>query len=217
MSLSAKISRFFNLILHPKSMQAMSTPFVLEIYTESTPNPESQKFMTNMHLLPNYVAEYRSKESATDSELAQVLFDIPFVSGVFISNNFVTITKKAEYEWYEISPELKDAIKKFITSGRPVVAESLWKKGETAAPEASANDSEAETKIKELLDKYVKPAVEGDGGHIAFRSFENGIVNLSMQGSCSGCPSASLTLKNGIEGLLKRMVPEVKEVVAVEE
>ena len=156
----------------------MSTPFVLEIYTESTPNPESQKFVTNIHLLPNYVAEYRSKESATESLLAQELFDIPFVSGVFISNNFVTITKKPDYEWYEISPELKEVIKKFINSGRPV---------------------------------------EGDGGHIAFRSFENGVVNLSLQGSCSGCPSSSITLKSGIEGLLKRMVPEVKEVVAVEE
>jgi Fe-S cluster biogenesis protein NfuA len=195
----------------------MSTPFVLELYTESTPNPESQKFVTNMHLLPNYVAEYRTKEAAGESELAQELFDIPFVSGVFISNNFVTITKKPDYEWYEISPELKDVIRKFITSGRPVVSESLWKKGEPSEPEATPGETEAETKIKELLDKYVRPAVEGDGGHIAFRSFENGIVNLSLQGSCSGCPSSAITLKSGIEGLLKRMVPEVKEVVAIEE
>ncbi len=195
----------------------MSTQFVLEIYTESTPNPESQKFVTNMHLLPNFVAEYRSKESATESELAQELFDIPFVSGVFISNNFVTITKKPDYEWYEISPELKEAIRKFITSGRPVVAESLLRKGEPTETIAVSSESDAETKIKELLDKYVKPAVEGDGGHIAFRSFENGIVNLSLQGSCSGCPSSAITLKSGIEGLLKRMVPEVLEVVAVEE
>jgi Fe-S cluster biogenesis protein NfuA len=195
----------------------MSTPFVLEIYTESTPNPESQKFVTNMHLLPNYVAEYRSKESATESELAQMLFDIPFVSGVFISNNFVTITKKSDYEWYEISPELKEAIKKFINSGRPAVSESLYKKGEPIESAPVSDESNAEDKIKDLLDKYVKPAVESDGGHIAFRSFENGVVNLSLQGSCSGCPSSSITLKSGIEGLLKRMVPEVKEVVAVEE
>jgi Fe-S cluster biogenesis protein NfuA len=195
----------------------MSTPFVLEIYTESTPNPESQKFVTNMHLLPNYVAEYRTKESATESELAQMLFDIPFVSGVFISNEFITITKKPDYEWYEISPELKEAIKKFILSGRPVVSESLYKKGEPTEPVTISEGSNTEDKIKDLLDKYVKPAVESDGGHIAFRSFENGIVNLSLQGSCSGCPSSAITLKSGIEGLLKRMVPEVKEVVAVEE
>jgi Fe-S cluster biogenesis protein NfuA len=195
----------------------MSTQFVLEIYTESTPNPESQKFVTNLHLLPNYVAEYRSKESAAESELAQDLFDIPFVSGVFISNNFVTITKKPDYEWYEISPELKEAIKKFIASGRPVVSESLLAKGAPVEPVISADESDVETKIKELLDKYVKPAVENDGGHIAFRSYDRGTVNLSLQGSCSGCPSSMITLKSGIEGLLKRMVPEVMEVVAVEE
>ena len=195
----------------------MSTQFVLEIYTESTPNPESQKFVTNIHLLPNYVAEYRSKESATESELAQELFDIPFVSGVFISNNFVTITKKPDYEWYEISPELKEAIKKFINSGRPVVSQSLLAKGEPTEAVPSPGESDVETKIKELLDKYVKPAVENDGGHIAFRSFDNGTVNLSLQGSCSGCPYSMITLKSGIEGLLKRMVPEVVEVVAVEE
>ena len=195
----------------------MSTQFVLEIYTESTPNPESQKFVTNIHLLPNYVAEYRSKESATESELAQELFDIPFVSGVFISNNFVTITKKPDYEWYEISPELKEAIKKFINSGRPVVSQSLLAKGEPTEAVPSPGESDVETKIKELLDKYVKPAVENDGGHIAFRSFDNGTVNLSLQGSCSGCPYSMITLKSGIEGLLKRMVTEVVEVVAVEE
>jgi Fe-S cluster biogenesis protein NfuA len=198
-------------------MTMSSTPFALEVYTESTPNPDSQKFVTNMHLLPNYVAEYRSREAAAESELAQALFDIPFVSGVFISNNFVTITKKPDYEWYEISPELKEAIRKFLTSGRPPVSEALWKKGEPAEQVSVAGETEVEAKIKELLDKYVKPAVESDGGHIAFRSFENGIVNLSLQGSCSGCPSSSLTLKSGIEGLLKRMVPEVVEVVAVEE
>ena len=195
----------------------MSTQFVLEIYTESTPNPESQKFVTNIHLLPNFVAEYRSKESATESELAQELFDIPFVSGVFISNNFVTITKKPDYEWYEISPELKEVIKKFINSGRPVVSQSLLAKGEPTEAVPSPGETDVETKIKELLDKYVKPAVENDGGHIAFRSFDNGTVNLSLQGSCSGCPSSMITLKSGIEGLLNRMVPEVVEVVAVEE
>ena len=167
----------------------MSEPFVLEVYTESTPNPESQKFVTNMHLLPNYVAEFKTKESATESELAQTLFEIPFVNGVFISNNFITVTKKAEYEWYEINPEIKDAIRKHINSGKSVVSDALRQKGdhaEVATANAGATDTEA--KIIDLLEKYVKPAVEGDGGHIAFRSFENGIVSLSMQGSCSGCP-----------------------------
>lgn len=189
--------------------------FILEIYLESTPNPESQKFVTNKHLLPNFVLDFKNKEAVKDSELAAELFKIPFVSAVFISNNFVTITKKPEYEWYEISPEIKETLKNFIQSGRPVAAESVMKMGE--APTQDNAPENTESKIKDLLDKYVKPAVESDGGHIAFKSFENGIVSLSMQGSCSGCPSASATLKGGIEGLLKRMVPEVLEVVAVEE
>ena len=189
--------------------------FILEIYLESTPNPESQKFVTNKHLLPNFVLDFKNKEAVKDSELAAELFKIPFVSAVFISNNFVTITKKPEYEWYEISPEIKETLKNFIQSGRPAAAESVMKMGEV--PTQDNTPENTESKIKDLLDKYVKPAVESDGGHIAFKSFENGIVSLSMQGSCSGCPSASATLKGGIEGLLKRMVPEVLEVVAVEE
>jgi Fe-S cluster biogenesis protein NfuA len=198
----------------------MSTPLVPEIYTESTPNPESQMFVTNMHLLPNYVAEFKNKDSAGESELAQHLFTIPFVSAVFISNNFVTITKKPDYEWYEITPEIREAIRIFLVSGKAPVSEALFSKGQpvTHTPMPGENaESNPEEKIKELLDKYVKPAVEADGGHISFRSFTDGIVNVALQGSCSGCPSSSITLKSGIEGLLKRMVPEVKEVVAVEE
>ena len=195
----------------------MTTPFVLEIYTESTPNPESQKFITNMALLPNYVAEYRTKDAATESELAQSLFDIPFVSGVFISNDFITITKKPEYEWYEVTPEIREGIRSFIKTGKPPVSEKLFRMGEVPTSPIVTDEVTPESKIKDLLDKYVKPAVEGDGGHIAFRSFENGIVSLSLQGSCSGCPSSSITLKSGIEGLLKRMVPEVVSVEAVAE
>ena len=195
----------------------MSTPFVLEIYTESTPNPESQKFITNMALLPNYVAEFKSKDAATESELAQSLFDIPFVNGVFISNDFITITKKPEYEWYEVTPEIRDGIRNFIKTGKPIVSEKLFRMGEVQTRPLATDEVTPESKIKDLLDKYVKPAVEGDGGHIAFRSFENGIVSLSLQGSCSGCPSSSITLKSGIEGLLKRMVPEVVSVEAVAE
>lgn len=197
----------------------MSTPTVVEIYTESTPNPESQMFVTNLHLLPNYVAEFKNREAAGESELAQRLFEIPFVNGVFISNNFVTITKKPDYEWYEITPELREAIRSFLASGKAPVSKALYEKGNPEPVAQTNNGAEAdpETKIKELLDKYVKPAVEADGGHIAFRSFNEGIVNLALQGSCSGCPSSSITLKSGIEGLLKRMVPEVREVVAIEE
>jgi len=186
----------------------------LEIYQEETPNPESWKFNTSIHLLPNYYEEFKSADDCTESDLAKRLFGLPFVKTVFISNNFITITKQKEYEWYEISPEIKDTIRTFLTTGGQAVSEALLKKAEV--PKEIPTDN-PEDKIKELLDKYVRPAVESDGGHIEFKSFENGVVTVVMKGSCSGCPSASLTLKGGIEGLLKRMVPQVTEVIAHEE
>jgi Fe-S cluster biogenesis protein NfuA len=180
-----------------------------------TPNPESLKFVTDRHILPNFQIDFRTKELAKNSALATMLFEIPFVNGVFIANNFVTVTKKAEYDWYEITPELKQAIKKFVESGVKPVDDALLPQDVIAQqnPE-NADATDPENKIKDLLEKYVKPAVEMDGGHIAFKKFDNGIVTLSLQGSCSGCPSSMITLKSGIEGLLKRMVPEVSEVVA---
>ena len=189
---------------------------VVEIYTEETPNPASLKFVTNLHLLPNYVAEFKTKEAATESELAQQLFEIPFVQAVFISNNFVTVTKKKELEWYEITPEIKECIRQFLVAGKNAVSDTLRAKANVVIDTKTAGEDPA-SKIIALLDKYVKPAVEGDGGHIQFRSFENGVVSVALQGSCSGCPSSNITLKNGIEGLLKRMVPEVTEVVAIAE
>jgi Fe-S cluster biogenesis protein NfuA len=191
---------------------------VLEIYTEMTPNPESIKFVTNRHLLPNFQLDFRAKEMAEGSPLALHLFDIPFVKGVFISNNFVTITKKPDYDWFEITPEVKQAIQDFIQSGKRLVDDSLLPKDVIEEQKSTnADDVSPENKIKDLLEKYVKPAIQMDGGHIEFRSFKNGVVKLSLQGSCSGCPSSSLTLKSGIEGLLKRMVPEVEVVEAIEE
>lgn len=191
----------------------MTEADIIEIYTEYTPNPDCLKFVTNRHILPNYQLDFKTRELAENSALAKALYDIPFVNGVFIANNFVTITKKAEYEWFEISPELKDAIRKFLLTGQKPVDDVLLPKDVQQAP-AVTDASDPETKIKELLDKYVKPAVQGDGGHIEFRSFEKGVVTLALQGSCSSCPSSTITLKSGIEGLLKRMVPEVEEVVA---
>lgn len=190
----------------------MSEQTVIEIYTEMTPNPESLKFVTNRHILPNFQLDFRSRDMSEGSALAKTMFDIPFVNGVFIANNFVTITKKADYDWFEITPELKEAIRKFLQSGQKPVEDALLPKD--VQQEATAASESPEEKIKELLDKYVKPAIQMDGGHIEFKSFENGLVKLSLQGSCSGCPSSTITLKSGIEGLLKRMVPEVQEVVA---
>ena len=187
---------------------------VIEIYTEMTPNPESQKFVTNRHILPNFQLDFKTKELAGGSELAKMLFEIPFVNGVFVANNFVTITKKAEYEWFEIAPELKEAVTKFLQSGKKPVDDSLLPKDVLQEQNSASANEDPETKIKDLLEKYVKPAVQMDGGHIEFKSFEGGVVTLALQGSCSSCPSSTLTLKSGIEGLLKRMVPEVEEVVA---
>ncbi|HWB64336.1 MAG TPA: NifU family protein [Chitinophagales bacterium] len=192
----------------------MDTANIIEIYAEATPNPESQKFVTNRHLLPNFQLDFRTAELAEGSELAKALFAIPFVNGVFIANNFVTVTKKAEYEWFEITPELKEAIKAFLQSGRKPVDDSLLPKDILETQNPNAIPADPESKIKDLLEKYVKPAIQMDGGHIEFKSFEDGVVKLSLQGSCSGCPSSIITLKSGIEGLLKRMVPEVEAVEA---
>lgn len=192
----------------------MQAAEIIEIYTEMTPNPESLKFVTNRHILPNFQLDFKTKEMSGGSELPKTLFEIPFVNAVFIANNFVTITKKPEYEWFEITPELKDTLTQFLKSGKKPVDDSLLPKDVLQEQNSNAADESPEAKIKDLLDKYVKPAIQMDGGHIEFRSFEGGVVTLALQGSCSGCPSSTLTLKSGIEGLLKRMVPEVEEVVA---
>jgi len=195
----------------------METTNIIEIYTEMTPNPESVKFVTNQHILPNFQLDFKTKELAAGSALAKALFEIPFVNGVFMANNFVTITKKPEYDWFEITPELKEAVRKFIASGAKPVDDALLPKDLLGTDAQPVTETDVESKIKDLLEKYVKPAIQMDGGHIEFRSFEDGVVKLALQGSCSGCPSSTLTLKSGIEGLLKRMVPEVQAVESIAE
>lgn len=190
--------------------------FVLEIYQEQTPNPDSLKFLFNKMLLPQELIECKSIEQCDESPLAKSLFEkYNWVSNVFISNNFITITKKAAEDWYELMPEVKEFLRMYLTHNFEVVSPSFLERKMQERNDREASD-DIETKIKNLLEKYVKPAVEMDGGNIAFKKFESGIVTLSMQGSCSGCPSSQITLKSGIEGLLKRMVPEVQEVVAEE-
>ena len=188
---------------------------ILEIYTESTPNPETIKFVTSRFILKGAVAEFKSKESAEgNSPLALMLFEIPFIQQVFISNHYISITKKPEYEWFEISPEIKEAVRNYILSEKEFfTAEYYGQLNATPIVEQTSED-DIDAKIIGLLDKYVKPAVEMDGGHIAFKSFDNGVVTLLMQGACSGCPSSTMTLKAGIEGLLKRLVPEVEQVIS---
>jgi Fe-S cluster biogenesis protein NfuA len=191
-----------------------TTPKFVEIYTESTPNPKMLKFVSSTMLLPNLMLECKNKDEAQDSPLAQALFGFDYVDNIFISNDFVTISKKeTEEEWFELSFDLKAFLKEYVLSGKPIVNDSFFaaKEKEEAAKQAIMG---IDAKIIELLDKYVKPAVEMDGGNIAFKSFQDGKVSLIMQGACSGCPSSTATLKDGIEAMLKRMVPEVTEVVA---
>ncbi len=190
------------------------------LYTEQTPNPESLKFVTN-RMLYRGTADFREEELAREwSPLGTALFDLPYVKGVYIANNFVTVTKEFNYAWEDIMLKLKKFIKDYIEEGGEILKdgfeEAMAKIEEErgASYEYSEDEAEIVKRIKELIDTYVKPAVEGDGGNIEFASFENGVVTVILQGACSGCPSSTVTLKAGIEGMLKRMVPEVKEVVA---
>ena len=184
---------------------------ITTIYAESTPNPESMKFVTNQYLLQNASVDYRTADSAMDSPLASKLFEFPFVNGVFISNNYVTVTKRTEDDWNELTPILKDFVKSYLEADLQIV--STEKIQHINALEGNP----IVVRIKQILKEYVQPAVEQDGGAITFQSFEEatGTVKVNLQGSCSGCPSSLITLKNGIENLLTRMLPEVKTVEAV--
>ncbi len=190
------------------------------LYTEETPNPESLKFVTN-RMLYRGTADFREEELAREwSPLGTALFELPYVKGVYIANNFVTVTKEFNYAWEDVMLKLKKFIKDYIEEGGAIIKdgfeEAMAKIEEErgASYEYSEDEAEIVKRIKELIDTYVKPAVEGDGGNIEFASFEKGVVTVILQGACSGCPSSTVTLKAGIEGMLKRMVPEVKEVVA---
>jgi NFU1 iron-sulfur cluster scaffold homolog, mitochondrial len=185
----------------------------VEIYFEQTPNPESLKLVTSQILLPNIIIDRRKGEDTSEFPLGESLMEkYDWISGVFVSNNFVTITKDSPNDWYEYMNEVREFIKMYISNGFDIVAKSYI--DAQISEKINQDDDSVEGRIKDLLEKYVKPAVEKDGGFIAFHSFENGLVKLKMQGSCSGCPSSQITLKSGIEGLLKRMVPEVMEVEA---
>ena len=189
------------------------------LYTEETPNPESLKFVTNRRLYPQGTADFREEELAkTWSPLAAALFELPYVKGVYIANNFVTVTKQLNYEWTDIMLKLKEFIKNYVEEGNEIIKEGFEaekaKMDQSVTAAYEGEEAELVLKIKELIDTYVKPAVEMDGGNIEFVSYDEGIVKVLLQGSCSGCPSSTVTLKAGIEGMLKRMVPQVKEVVA---
>ncbi len=201
---------------------SVSEKRIVSIYTEATPNPTTMKFVLNKMLFPQNSADFPTREDAEEaSPLAIALFDkFDFVKSVFIMNNFITVAKGSEQEWYELIPDLREFIRNYVAEGNEIVNLEVLKQRLVSNPQSNAgnmvleDDSEIVVKIKEMLTKYVQPAVEADGGSIVFRSYQDGIVRLGMQGACSGCPSSSVTLKAGIEGLLKRMIPEVQSVEA---
>ena len=188
---------------------------VISIYTEMTPNPETMKFVANKLLYPGKSIDFQDVENAKPSPLATELFGFPFIKDVFIARNFVTLTKTSETEWSDVIPSVRQFLKEYLEDGKTIVNEDeIAVLKQESSNTVAADDDDVVKRIKELLENYVKPAVEMDGGAIQFKSYDDGVVNLMLQGSCSGCPSSMITLKSGIEGMMKRMIPEVKEVVA---
>ena len=199
----------------------------VSVYAESTPNPKTMKFVANIGLISNgATVEYTSIEETTKAPFAARLFSFPFVTGVFISGNFVTISKNDSIEWQEVFAELREYITNYLATGHPIFDEVIEEKNTDISAEPSEETIEhlehveptndLEKKIVELLEEYVRPGVESDGGAIHFRKFEGGVLSVVLKGACSGCPSSTVTLKNGIQTLFTQMLPEVKEVVAIE-
>jgi Fe-S cluster biogenesis protein NfuA len=182
------------------------------IQTEATPNPATLKFLPGRTVMPEGTANFPEAGTAGRSPLAKRLFEIDGVGGVFLGQDFITVTKTVG-EWQHLKPAILGAIMEHFVNNRPIIDAGI-EAGAATAPEGEP-DSEIVSQIKELLDTRVRPAVAQDGGDIIFHGFEDGVVYLHMQGSCSGCPSSTATLKHGIENMLRHYVPEVREVQAV--
>ena len=202
------------------------------IYAESTPNPSAMKFVANKVLYDSPMPlEFLNSSQAKSSPLAAELFKFPFVESVFVLGNYITILKSDSIQWEDVMLELREFLREYLSSGKSVLSSSIppfsdspisvnetvnGRNGETeninASVDHTAPQTEAEQKIIAVLEQYVAPAVGQDGGMIVFRSYKDGIVSLQMRGACSGCPSSTATLKFGIEALLKKFIPEVKEV-----
>ena len=178
------------------------------IQTEPTPNPLTMKFIPGIPVMASGTVFFTSAEQAKSSPLAQALFAVDEVSAVFFGSDFITVTKRETGHWEALKPIVLTVLMDHFVAGKPVVLE-------TAAADAHADDTDIEKQIRELIDTRVRPAVAQDGGDIIFRSFTDGIVQLELHGACSGCPSSTATLKNGIENMLKHYIPEVIAVEAV--
>jgi len=181
------------------------------IQTEPTPNPATLKFIPGKTVLGDGTVDYRDKAEAGTSPLAQRLFGVHGVTGVFLGSDFISVTKGEADEWQHIKPAILGAIMEHFMSGAPVITDGETA-GEEAAEDYDAKDEDTVKTIKELLDTRVRPAVANDGGDIMFRGFKDGVVFLHMRGACSGCPSSTATLRHGIENLLKHFCPDVQEV-----
>ena len=204
-------------------MNLTEIPYI--IYAEETPNPSSIKFVANKLLLVSGAsAEYQNITETTFAPIAKQLFQFPFVKSIFIASNFITITKHDAVIWEEIRDEIRVFITEYLNKGNVVIEklpEKLVAKDNTFKETISVNTqhnaptNDVENKIIEVLEQYIRPAVENDGGQITFKELKDGIVTVQLRGSCSGCPSSTMTLKAGIEALLKRLLPnDVKEVVS---
>jgi Fe-S cluster biogenesis protein NfuA len=183
------------------------------IQTEQTPNPATLKFLPGYQVMTSGTANFTTAEAAHISPLAERLFSLPEVSGVFLGADFVTVTKAGDGDWYQLKPAILAVIMEHFTAGRPTLTAAAA--DNAAAATSGEEEDEVVSQIKELLETRVRPAVAQDGGDIIFHDFEDGVVYLHMQGSCAGCPSSTATLKAGIENMLRHYVPEVVEVRAV--
>ncbi|WP_408047717.1 NifU N-terminal domain-containing protein [Tenacibaculum crassostreae] len=190
----------------------------VEVYAEVTPNPAVMKFGTNKALTQTDVEFTNIEEASKSSPLAQALFSFAFVKEIFISENYISITKYDMIDWNEVYQEVRTFIRNYIQDGKKIISElpKQQTKQNVEIPKENLTDTEA--KIVDILDEYIKPAVASDGGNIAFQSYdaESKRVSVILQGACSGCPSSTVTLKNGIETMLKEMLPnQISEVVAI--
>jgi Fe-S cluster biogenesis protein NfuA len=194
------------------------TKVPVTIYAEMTPNPSVMKFVANKVLNAGSPVDFTTSSDVSTSPLAAKLLNFPFVEGVFVANNYVSVTKSHQIEWDMVMTELREFVRDFINDGGVVLTEVVIRETASASiPSAEALNvatCEIDQKIIDALDEYIRPAVESDGGSIDFKSYLDGKVNVVLRGACSGCPSSTVTLKQGIEGLLKKLVPEVTEVVS---
>jgi len=208
-------------------METTDKKIPISVYAESTPNPATMKFVCSLAFTePGSSVEFNDASETSKAPMAARLFTFPFVSGVFFSNDFITITRNNLVDWQEVFTEVRSYIQDYLASGNDIFTENpktittekqIAAEAKTDAPNAKLPESDTEKRIVEILEEYVRPAVESDGGAIDYHSYDNkGTVTVILKGSCSGCPSSSVTLKNGIQGLFNQMMPEITDVVALE-